>query len=134
MNRRDLILAVIAAALILAAIGYYASRPGATAELPQEIKLNAACLACRQHVRIVAGLTDPKPYECPECSERAVYPLLLCGDCGKHFVPNLEPREEVEFPQMPMVPSCLSCGSTSAGSYLGTDAVPADELLLPPWP
>jgi DNA-directed RNA polymerase subunit RPC12/RpoP len=134
MNRRDLILGVIAAVLIIAAIGYYSSRPSVTAELPQEIKLNAACLACRQHVQMVAGLRDPKPYECPECSERAVYPLLLCRDCGKHFVPNLERREESEFPKMPMMPSCPSCGSVNVGSYLGTETIPADELVLPAWP
>jgi len=134
MSRRDLILAAIAGVLILVAIVYYVSRPSVSADLPTTIRPNCACLACRQHVAVDAKVADPQPYVCPECGERAAYPLLVCRDCGKHFVPNLVQYEGDEFPSMPVVPVCPACGSTKVGGYTGSEMIPADELVLPPWP
>ena len=140
MNRKNLILGATAVVIFLVAVVYYASRPGAGADIPKTIKANCACLACRQAVRVEAALTQPKPYECPECGERAVYPVLICRDCGKYFVPNLERRAPVEgieqenFPRMPIMPSCTACGSTNVGGYTGQEEIPSDELLLPEWP
>ena len=135
MDRRNLIMVSVAAVLIAAAVFYYyASRPSAKGEIPREIKLNGACLACRQPVRLEPKLGDPQPYTCPKCGERAVYSLFICRACGKHFVPNLERRAEGEFPALPMIPSCPACGSTNVGGYTGDETVPADELILPNWP
>ena len=134
MNRRDLILGGVAATLILIAVVYVVTRPSASAELPSEVKANCACLACRQHVLVAAGVTDPRPYKCPECGERAAYPLLVCRDCGKHFVPNLERRGDKELPVPPIMPSCTACGSRNVGAYAGAETIPAEELVLPPWP
>jgi DNA-directed RNA polymerase subunit RPC12/RpoP len=134
MDRRNLILGGIAATLLLVAILYAVTRPSASAKIPHEIKANCACLACRQHVLVSAEVTDSRPYECPECGERAAYPLLLCRDCGKYFVPNLERRGDGELPSMPIMPSCTACGSRNVGAYSGTEMIPAEELVLPPWP
>lgn len=134
MDRRNLILAGVAGVLILVAIVYYVSRPSASAEFPDEIKTNCACLACRQHVRIEAKLTDVPPHECPECGQQAAYPIFLCRGCGKYFVPNLTPAEGGQPPGLPMIPTCSTCGSQDAGGYTGTETIPSDELVLPPWP
>ncbi len=135
MDRRNLILGAIAGILILVAIVYAITRPGVGADLPREIKAaHCACLACRQHVRVTAKVTDPRPYECPECGERAAYPLLRCRDCGAYFVPNLVRREDRELPSMPVMPTCLKCRSTNVGGYIGDEAIPSDELILPAWP
>lgn len=134
MDRRNLILGGVAGVLILVAILYTVTRPSVGAKIPQEIRPNCACLACRQHVRITAKLTDPRPFACPECRERAAYPLLICYDCGRHFVPRLIRHADSELPSMPMVPSCLACGSMNVGGYTGSEMIPADELVLPPWP
>ena len=135
MNRRDAILLGVAVVAGGAGVIYYATRSKAGAEIPKEIKVNCACLACRQHVRLVAGLTEPRPYVCPECGERAAYPLLECFKCGKHFVPNLERREGMDLPSMPVVPSCPACGSSQVGAYREQEGVlTSEELLLPSWP
>jgi hypothetical protein len=134
MNPRNLVLGGIAGVLIVVAIVYYVSRPSVRAELPKELRLNCACLACRQHVRVTVGITDPRPYECPECGERAAYPLFVCRDCGAYFVPNLVHYEDREFPSMPVVPACLKCGSTKVGAYIGAETIPPDQLVLPRWP
>jgi len=120
--------------LIAAAVLYYATRPGAKGEIPREIALNGVCLACKQPVQLVAKLGTPRPYTCPECAERAVYPLFICRNCGNYFVPNLEPRAEGEFPALPMIPSCPACGSSNVGGYTGDELPPADQLVLPDWP
>ena len=142
MDKKNLIMGGAAAIIFLVAIIYYVSRPGAEAPLPSAVKANCACLACRQAVFVKASLSDLQPYKCPECGERAVYPVLVCRDCGKLFVPNLERRgggevegiEEENLPQVPIVPSCISCGSTNVGSYLGDEEIPSEDLLLPDWP
>jgi hypothetical protein len=134
MDRRNVILGGIAGVLILAAIVYTVTRPKVSADLPTEVKVNCACLACRQHVRVTAKVTDPCPYKCPECGERAAYPLFVCRDCGAYFVPNLVPREDREWPSMPVVPSCLKCGSANVGGYIGDEMIPSDKLVLPKWP
>ena len=110
MDRRNLILGALAGVLLLIAIVYYATRPSAKARIPTEIRANCACLACRQHVRVEAKVVDPVPYECPECGERAAYPLF------------------------PIMPSCAACGSRNVGAYAGDETIAADELILPPWP
>ena len=134
MDRRNLTLGAAAGVLILIAIVYYATRPSARAQLPTDIKANCACLACRQHIRIATKVAMPLPYECPECGERAAYPLFVCRDCGKYFVPNLERHEEEEFPTMPFTPTCPACGNTKVGGYTGSEMIPSEELLLPEWP
>ena len=140
MKRKNLILGAVAAVIFLVAVVYYVTHSGAGAEIPKTIKANCACLVCRQAVRIEAALTQPQPYECPECGERAVYPVLICRDCGKYFVPNLERRppvegiEEERLPKMPIMPSCPACGSRNVGSYIGDEPIPEDELVLPEWP
>jgi hypothetical protein len=134
MDRRNLILGGVAVLLLVVAVGYYVSRPSASAELPRETKVSGACLECRQHVQVVADLRAPRPFECPRCDARAVYPLFLCRDCGKHSVPKLERRGDAELPKIPIMPSCLSCGSVNVGNYLGTEIIPAGELVLPDWP
>ena len=134
MDRRNLILGALAGVLLLIAIVYYATRPSAKGRIPREIRANCACLACRQHVRLEAKVVDPLPYECPECGERAAYPLFLCRDCGKYFVPNLERRGDRELPALPIMPSCAACGSRNVGAYAGDETIAADELILPPWP
>ena len=118
----------------MVAIVYTVTRPNVGAKIPREISANCACLACRQHVRITAKIVDPLPYECPECGEQAAYPLLVCRDCGKHFVPNLVKHEDEELPGMPVVPSCTACGSQNVGGYAGTETIASDKLILPRWP
>lgn len=134
MDRRNLILGCVAGVLILVAIVYYARRPSASAEMPREIKASCACLACGQHVRIVAEVVDVPPYDCPDCGEQAAYPLYVCRDCGKHSVPNLMRRGDDEFPSLPVVPSCTACGSANVGAYTGSETIPSEELVLPAWP
>jgi predicted RNA-binding Zn-ribbon protein involved in translation (DUF1610 family) len=134
MNRRNSMLGALAGFLLVIAVVYYATRPGATGRIPREVRANCACLACRQHVRVEAKVVDPLPYECPQCGERAAYPLLVCRDCGKYFVPNLERRGEGELPTPPIMPFCAACGSPNVGGYAGDDTIPAEELILPPWP
>jgi len=138
MNRRNLILGSVAALLIAVAVVYTLTRPKVGADLPREISANCACLACKQPVQIVARTKEPRPYTCPKCGQRAVYPLYQCHACGKVFVPNLVTYEDEEFPEqypaIPVVPSCSTCGSTNVGAYIGQEPVAADQLVLPPWP
>jgi DNA-directed RNA polymerase subunit RPC12/RpoP len=134
MNRRNLVLGGIAGVLIVAAVGYTVTRPSVSADLPTEIRPSCACLACGQHVHVGVKLTAPKPYTCPECGERAAYPLFVCRDCGAYFVPNLVHYEDSELPSLPVVPSCPSCGSTRVGNYTGDETIPSGELILPEWP
>lgn len=77
---------------------------------------------------------DPCPYVCPVCGERAAYPLMVCRNCGAHFVPNLVRRPGLELPAMPVVPVCPVCGQANAGAYAGTETIPPEELVLPAWP
>jgi len=132
MDRRNLILGALAVILILIAVVYYTRSPSARAPIPREVQANCACLACRQHVRVEAKVVDPPPYACPLCSERAAYPLFVCRDCGKYFVPNLVASADQELPAMPVMPSCPSCGSTNVGGYIGDETIAAEELILPP--
>jgi len=129
-----MILGGVAGVLVLAAIVYYVTRPGAQATVPREIRVNCACLACGKHVRVEAALNAPRPFKCPECGERAVYPLFVCNECGVYFVPNLERRGDSEFPKLPIMPHCPSCGSALVGAYTGDEDIPAEELVLPEWP
>ncbi len=134
MDKRNLTLGGIAVATLIAAGAYYLSRPSAQARMPGKVCVNCACLACREFVEVDAKITDPKPYPCPKCGQRAAYPLLVCRDCGACFVPTLEHHADGEFPQMPMVPACPKCGSRNVGAYVGTEPVLADRLILPKWP
>jgi hypothetical protein len=134
MGRRNVVLGAVAGLFIVVAAVYHFTRPSATADLPRQVGVNCACLECRQHVRVSAKVSDPRPYECPECGARAAYPLLECRDCGKKFVPNLGRYPDEEFPLMPVVPSCLACGSRNVGGYKGDETIPAEELVLPEWP
>jgi DNA-directed RNA polymerase subunit RPC12/RpoP len=134
MGQRKLILAGVAAVLIVVAVVYTVARPSISADLPTEIKPSCACLACRQHVRIAVKVTAPKPYECPSCGERAAYPLFVCRECGKYFVPDLVHHGDSELPSLPVVPACPACGSTRVGNYTGSETIPPEELVLPPWP
>ncbi len=134
MDKRNLTLTGIAVALLAAATVYYFTRSGAQARMPSKVSVNCACLACRKFVGVDAKITDPKPFTCPLCGQRAAYPLLMCRDCGAYFVPNLERSPDGEFPQMPMAPSCPKCGSRNVGAYVGREPIPADKLILPKWP
>jgi DNA-directed RNA polymerase subunit RPC12/RpoP len=134
MDRRNLILGGVAALLILVAIVYYVTRPGATAGIPSIVKVNCVCLACKQQVGVNEKLTEPRPYRCPRCGERAAYPLFYCRDCGAYFVPNLVPQGGGEPPALPMIPSCPSCSGGNVGAYTGDETIPSEELVLPEWP
>ena len=134
MGRRNLILVALAGLLIIVAATYYFSRPSPTADLPREVRVSCVCLDCQQQVQIRAKVSNPAPYECPECGSRAVYTLLVCHDCGKKFVPNLERYPDEEYPLPPVIPSCLACGSRNVGGYSGDEPIPEDELVLPEWP
>ena len=140
MERKNLILGAASGVIFLIAIVYYVTRPSAGADTPRSIKANCACLACRQPVFVEAAVTEPRPYTCPECGERAVYPVLVCRKCGKYFVPNLVPFTPIEgieeegFPSTPIMPSCPACGSSDVRGYTGDEPPTADQLLLPKWP
>jgi len=134
MNKKQLILGAGAAALLVVAIVYYATRPNAKAVIPNQVTVHCACLACQKHVELEVATRAQAPYECPDCGERAAYPLFLCSECGKYGVPVLQAGEE--FPKIPMIPSCSACGKQPMMGYMGNgdDIPPDDQLALPKWP
>ena len=128
MDKRNITLLAVAGVLILVALVYTMSRDSVSADLPTKYNAHCACMACKQHVRIAAKITDQRPYTCPECGERAVFPLFKCQDCGKYCVPNLMLRADAEFPSVPMIPSCSACGSQNIRVYIGTETIPSEEI------
>jgi DNA-directed RNA polymerase subunit RPC12/RpoP len=133
-DRRNLIVGGIALAIFAAAALLYYWRANPSAQLPKQVGGQYACLACKRNVQLTHGTRETPPFTCPDCRQRAAYPLLVCNACRKHFVPNLERRAEAEFPKLPIMPSCLACGSINVGAYIGAEPIPADQLVLPKWP
>jgi len=134
--RRNILLGVTTVVLLVAAGYLYFSRAGAEAELPQEYTVDGVCLACGQEVHVVAKITDPQPYVCSSCGERAVYTWLYCYDCNKRFVPRLQASPGGGLPNLPVIPSCSECGSSNVSQYVPADATQqaVGDAPLPDWP
>jgi predicted RNA-binding Zn-ribbon protein involved in translation (DUF1610 family) len=135
-SRRDLIFGAVAVViLVVAAVLYFRRAGSAEAKLPERVRLYGACLACQETVEVDHNLRQTPPYSCPQCGELAVYPWYYCRDCRTQFVPTLVPREDREYPTLPVVPSCPACGSTDVGGYRPhPDLEVSDIAPLPPWP
>jgi len=131
---RNLVYGAVAVVLLAVAAVLYITRSGSSAaQIPRRVTTYGVCLACQQEAVIAHATADVPPFECPHCGERAVYRWCWCLSCKTRFVPNLVRHPESEYPGMPVVPICPTCGSDRCRSYTPGVEV-AEDAPLPPWP
>ncbi|MBN2445365.1 MAG: hypothetical protein JXO22_01470 [Phycisphaerae bacterium] len=137
--RKDSIMGLIAALVLIAAVVIYFARSGGKIEPPSKTTFNGVCLACKwegQHDRY-AG--DMPPYKCHSCGERAMYMWRWCPSCKKRCVPVMEKRESGDW-LPPAFPKCPKCGADVAPydpdalEYMEDIPKPIETLPLPAWP
>lgn len=128
-KQKNVLYIVLAVGLIGIAV-YRLTRP-AEGEMPGQISVDGPCLACGKEVAITPALSEPSPWMCPACGERAVYTWLYCPTCQNRFIPALERRGD-DPPRMPMMPRCPACGSATVGAFIPDN--PDQPLVNPDQP
>ncbi len=139
-GQRNAILGIIAL-VAFGAAGFFffrSSRP--VVEISDEYQVYGQCLACQHEGDVPYPSDEIAPFECPSCSEMAVYPLFYCNACGKVGVPVLDrsnPDEPPRLPVVPIIPVCRACRSNSMMQYspqIIPEAETAGRAPLPEWP
>lgn len=133
-GQRNLLLGGIAVAAIAVAILLFARGRGSSA-LPKEYTIWGVCLACQEEAETTQPLADYAPFECPHCSQHAVYNWFYCYDCKKRFVPDLGRPDPGGPLRLPTGLRCRACRSDYVGQYdpqLPTQD-PVGTAPLPDW-
>jgi DNA-directed RNA polymerase subunit RPC12/RpoP len=121
-----LLIGITVAALAGAGVLFYRSSGGATSA-PSTFAISGACLECSKMSRGTYALGEHEPYACPHCQKSALYPLYVCSDCQKRFVPQLVRAAPGEPWRLPHSPRCSACDSATVGAW-DPELLPESEL------
>ncbi len=134
---RNATLAAVAIALLGFAAFRFTSTAGGPSLVPASFTSQGFCMACKQDCEFGHERDDRAPFNCPACSERAVYQWMYCLECDRQFIPELVYRSaEAELPQPKPFFACPACRCSSYTLFLPDDdnQKPIGKAKLPKWP
>lgn len=131
-SKRNVVLGGLTVALLAVAVYFFL--PARNVREPNRTYVaHGSCLSCKAESPYSADMRAPAPFACPVCAADALYPVLICGDCGVRFVADL-----LHYPDQPPrsnpFPSCPRCNCTTIAAWDPDAAPTGDPPLLPKWP
>ncbi len=137
MKNKNVVLALVALAL-LGVSGYLLfGRAVATPKVGEQFTFKGPCLACKQEVEGVYKISESEPFTCPVCQQRAAFQWWFCYDCQKKTIPHFVKAKGDQPAEIPPHPRCSRCNCTTVGTYMPDimpDQVSHGDNPLPKWP